>query len=541
MIEQLTALARSLTISQRIGIVFGAAMSVLLVVGLVMWAGQPQLVPGFTGLDAATAGEVTAALDSAGIPYELKAAGGIVMVPSNQLAEARIAAADAGYTGSTAPGWEIFDNPTFGQTQDQQQIAEQRAIQGDLQADIQSIEGVEEASVTIVPQEEGTLTSQDNLASASVWVRMRGGNQPSNEIVNGIVALTASSVKGLVPENVTVVDSNGTTLAGPGDAQSEAVTIQNATERAMEAKILQILYPVVGADNARVAVTAALDLDKVAKTVTEYAIGDQNTPTSAQQTTELVGGEGTGNASGIPGTQSNVAGITYPNASPEASLEPGASPASYLKTSATVNWANTQIVSDIIQTPGSVKGISVAVMLNQAAVDAAGLTSETITSQITPAIAAAIGAVNYNGLADPEAVRMDPVQVVPVKFVEAPPVAAPFAMPPVVTDIVPTILGVVLGSILLFLVWRNMRSLRTRAEDMQLLASRGAYPQLGSGDMAVAGMQGGYHMAGIPELAAPPTPQSRAQEHIRMLADEKPDDLASLVQTWLREDEKKRR
>ena len=37
MMEQLTLLVRSLTISQRIGIVFGSLFSVLLLVGLVMW------------------------------------------------------------------------------------------------------------------------------------------------------------------------------------------------------------------------------------------------------------------------------------------------------------------------------------------------------------------------------------------------------------------------------------------------------------------------------------------------------------------------
>ncbi len=45
MIEQLSTLVRQLTMSQRIGTVFGALFSVLLLVGLVMWAGTPQMVP----------------------------------------------------------------------------------------------------------------------------------------------------------------------------------------------------------------------------------------------------------------------------------------------------------------------------------------------------------------------------------------------------------------------------------------------------------------------------------------------------------------
>ena len=82
MIDQLLMLVRQLTISQRIGIVFGAALTVLMTVGLVMWAGQPQMQAAFTNVATSQAATITSALTSAGIPYELENGGATIAVPA---------------------------------------------------------------------------------------------------------------------------------------------------------------------------------------------------------------------------------------------------------------------------------------------------------------------------------------------------------------------------------------------------------------------------------------------------------------------------
>jgi flagellar biosynthesis/type III secretory pathway M-ring protein FliF/YscJ len=89
-----------------------------------------------------------------------------------------------------------------------------------------------------------------------------------------------------------------------------------------------------------------------------------------------------------------------------------------------------------------------------------------------------------------------------------------------------------------------MRALRGRAEDMQLLASRMGRAQLGPGELAAAGAgagSGGYYEADLAELAPMSSPQAKVTERIRLMAEDKPDELANLVTTWLHEDEKGRR
>ena len=538
MIDQLTTLVRQLTISQRIGIVFGSLMSVLLLVGLVMWAGQPQMVPVFNDLATKDAETITTSLDSAGIPYELAAGGTVVKVASADVGAARIAAGGAGYTTDGTTGWEIFDTTGFGSSEFDQQVAYQRALQGELTRQIEDLAGVQDASVTIVAADQGVLTTEDQAASASVYIKMAGGREPDDALVQGVAGLVAGAVKGLTPQAVTIVDANGTVLWGPDNASSTALTIQGTVERSIAAKAQGYLASILGPGKSTVAVTAELDLDQVAKTVTSYEVGKGNPAASTQWSREIYG-TGVGNgATGIPGTTSNIPGIpSYPGASPAAS--PGASiTPDYLKEGATINYANTATVANIVQTPGTVKRLHVAVLVDQAALTAAGITAPEV---FQPAIEAAVGA---DTIAVADGGRGDIVNVQQVTFPASAGLAATAAGPNIMGmlgDIIPTVAGGILALVLLVLVWRNMRALRGRAEDMQLLAARMTPAQLGSGELAMAGAYGGYGEAEVPELAALSSPQAKVQERIRLMAEERPEELAGLVNTWLHEDEKGRR
>jgi flagellar biosynthesis/type III secretory pathway M-ring protein FliF/YscJ len=109
-----------------------------------------------------------------------------------------------------------------------------------------------------------------------------------------------------------------------------------------------------------------------------------------------------------------------------------------------------------------------------------------------------------------------------------------------VAGMLPTVGGVLLSVALLFLVWRNMRALRRRAEDMQLSASRLGMPALSAeaGGGMQAALAGGYREE-LPQI--PDSPQARIQERIRAVATDQPDEIASLVTTWLRDDERTKR
>lgn len=539
MIDQLSTLVRQLTVSQRIGIVFGALFSVLLLVGLVMWAGTPQMVPAFRDLATVDAETVTAALDGAGVPYELADGGHTIKVPSAQVGQANIAAGAAGYAVDGTGDWAAIDKLSFGASEFDQNVAYQRDKQTSLAKQIKGLAGVQDATVTIVAQDKGVLTSSDQAASASVYLKMKGGANPDDALIQAVAGLVAGAVAGLTPQNVTIVDASGAVLWGPNNASSAALTIQGTVERGYAAKIQGYLASVLGVGKSQVAVTADLDLDQVAKTVTQYATGDGNTPSSVQYNGEIYAQGAANGAAGVTGAISNVPGLlpVYPGAS--ASPAPSASTAAdYRKELVTVNYANTQTVSQIVQTPGAMKRLSIAVLVDSKAMADAGITADT---DLAAMVAAASGAITTTS--DP-LFRGDTVVVKAVTF-PAVTAAADAAGPDImgmVGGAVPTVAGVLLALVLLFLVWRNMKALRGRAEDMQLLAHRLAPAQLGAGEFAMAGADGGgYREADVTELPVLNSPQAKVAERIRLMADDRPEELANLVQTWLHEDEKPKR
>lgn len=542
MLDQLTPLLRQLTISQRIGIAFGAFASVLLLVGLVLWAGRTEYQPAFTRLAPTDAAAVVEALRGAKIPYEVTDAGTTVLVPAGALADARLAAASAGVLPDEGSAFDLFDKQGFGATEFEQTVAYQRALERKLEATIERLAGVADATVAIVPQQRGALAANDRPASASVTVRMRSGGAPDEAMVRGIVSTVAGAVAGLAPDNVTVVDEHGRVLAGPGAAPGAEVTaMREAVERSLAAKARSLVDEVLGPGRATVAVTAELDADTVEQTITTVKPIDATnwTPASVQTIDERYTGAGAEGAAGVPGSASNVPGLpTYPITSlpglapsPAPSSAPGA-PASpspepnpaYQRTQQTVNYANSQTVERVIRQPGAIERLSVAVLIDQAA-----LGSMTVDG-LQAAIAAAVGADEARG-------DVVSVQAVPFAAADAPPAEAdPLAQGGLLDTVLGAVgsaVGVLVALLLLLVVWRNLRALRRRAEEIQLAAvlREGVTVRLEEGAPAAIASGGGP--------ALPPDPSAAVAERLRHAAVDRPEAVAGLVAGWLTEESKR--
>jgi flagellar M-ring protein FliF len=556
--DQVQSLLKQLSLFQRIAIILAMVGSVAAIAILVMFASKPDYTPAFTRLSAADASALTDALRTANIPYELTDAGATIMVPVDSLGDARLAAAAAGVTTDGASkGMDLFDNQQFGASQFDQQVTYQRAIEGELTRTIQGMAGVASARVAVVMSQKGVLTSDDTPASASVVLAMTGGKTPSNGLVQAIVNTVASSVSGLAAGNVVVTDDSGHVLAGAADsADTAAAQAKDLVEQQTRSKIEALIEAALGTGHASVAVSADVDTSKVESQVTTYAPAGSDPPVSIHNIYEAYGANSTAGACGIPGTNSNVPGLSsYPgvcpgtgstataapaaSGSPAATAAPGASAAptsaagsssgGYVHQETTVNYSVSQTVQHIITQPGVVKRISVAVLVD--AKSLGNLKTDTLKSSI----AAAIGA---------DAARGDVVAVESVTFAAAasaaPVVAA--AAPDVmksVGDMSGTILGAVFALFMLFIFWLNARALGRRADESVM--DLGAIPA--GNYLPSAGRQNAPAIA-APEAAPAEmpntTPQARIQERLRMVADERPDALVGLMHGWLREEDRRR-
>ncbi len=343
-------------LSRKIALASVAILSLALF-GLIIFQARTadyQLLYG--NLAETDAASVVEWLKAQNIPYQLKNNGRNIAVPSDKVHEARLSLAAAGLPEGSGVGFEIFDKQSFALTDFVQKINYTRALQGELSRTIASLGPVETARVHLALPEKRLFKNQQKPATASVIVKIRPGRQLAEQQVQGIIHLVSSSVEGLAPEHVTVIDQNGTVLTRVsgngfiGKLAPDMLEFQLNVERHLEDRAQALLDRAVGAKNAMVRITAELDFSRFEKT---EEIFDPEEPVirSEQISEEKSGSEIVG---GIPGVQSNLQGNT--------TQAGGATPPSS-RSKKTTNYEISKVVSKTVNPVGTIKRISVAVLV----------------------------------------------------------------------------------------------------------------------------------------------------------------------------------
>jgi len=149
---------------------------------------------------------------------------------------------------------------------------------------------VEAVTVHLALEDDKVFTSDERPSKASVTLTMQGGNRPGRETVQGIAQLVASSVGGLEPEHVTIVDERGEALTMKDEGSlagltSRQLAVQKEVENYMEEKANTLLSSLVGSGNARVQVAAVINFDKVERTV--QAVDPEKQALATEQKAEV--------------------------------------------------------------------------------------------------------------------------------------------------------------------------------------------------------------------------------------------------------------
>ena len=281
----------------------GAIAGILFIYLFVHMVSKPSYSTLATGLEPAQTGKMTAALDQQGIGYELQNNGTALAVQSNETAQARVALAGAGLLGNTHPGFELFNKSSLGESQFQQQVTYQRALQGQLEQTIDNIQGVSGAQVELVmPSTQNQLFGESQNASSAA-VLLSGSSSLSSTPVRGIAQLVASSVPGLRLQKVTITDGSGQLLwpSQNGEAGGGASGKQAAEERyddGMEASLDEMLAQTLGPGKAVVQVYANLNTNQTTQESLTY--GKAGVPLQQSKNLETLTGSGGG--AGATGT-----------------------------------------------------------------------------------------------------------------------------------------------------------------------------------------------------------------------------------------------
>ena len=340
-------------LKRKLSLIFVILLSFALMAGIMLWTERVDYQVLYSNLSQEDAGQVIAKLKEMKIPYNVE--GNIIYVPSNRVYELRLELAAQGIPTGGGVGFEIFDKTQIGVTEFVQRLNYIRAIQGELTRTIRQLSEVEQARVHIAIPEKTIFTEKEDKPTASVVLKLKPGRVLNQGQIGGIVHLVSSSIEGMQPQNVTVIDNMGNLLSKPSDmdaiADSKHLEYQKSVDKDYEGKLQSMLEGITGRGKAIVRVATKIDFTQVERTEEKFD-PDTIAVKSEQRTQEKSTGAPTG---GIPGVLSN-----QPGQQPATTVS---SPSSQ-KQSESINYEVSRSVSKIIQPRGDVKSISVAVLVD---------------------------------------------------------------------------------------------------------------------------------------------------------------------------------
>ncbi len=342
-----------------------AALLAALVVMVTLWGAgekeQQQVL--YSQLNMQDAGAIAAKLKEMKVPYTLKGDGTTILVPAAMVLDARLRLATEGLPQGGGVGYEVFGNsPLGGMTDFMQKLNYRRALQGELARTIGRIAAVHSARVHLVIPEKALFREQQEKTTASVALTLVPGRHLASEQIRGITQLIASSVPGLDPQDVVIVDDTGQILRKDERtntlAQPEAqLAHQRAQESDLERKVQTLLEPAVGKGKVQARVSVTLDFQQLERTEERY---DADNPAIRSQQRVKEEGTGTGfGAMGTPGVRTNVPEGVPPGSPPGAGDKHTSS-----RQTEMVNNELSKTITKVVAPTGEIKKLSVAVLVD---------------------------------------------------------------------------------------------------------------------------------------------------------------------------------
>jgi flagellar M-ring protein FliF len=354
---------------QRQAAIVAAVLLCTLLGGLAWYGLRTDWRTLYAGMEPDDVRQTGLTLTQAQIPFEVSSNGTAILVPAPQLDKARLATAAKGAAKSGKLGFELFDKPNWVGSEFDERVNFQRALEGELEHTIGTLADIESARVDVVLAHDSLFRDEERPAKASVVIKLRRAGLADGE-ADAIRNLVASSVDGLAPDRVVLVDAAGHLPLGPKTSEAERLS----AEQALEQKIVATLEPVTGPGNVRVAVT--LDYDHAATDQTEETYDpDQSATLTMQRSQQTLGGQPV--AAGVPGAASNA-----PNTNTQQlPVYPKQTSAPETASSESGTYGVSKTVRHSVEEPGRVRRMTAAVVVNDRLLHAA---SARVPAQFQP-------------------------------------------------------------------------------------------------------------------------------------------------------------
>jgi len=347
--------------SRKLSIFIIATVTFIGIGAMVYWTNKPEYRVLFSNLGTDDASNIAARLQEKKVPYQISPAGDSILVPAEKISEIRLELASSGLPQGGGVGFEIFDNKSLGATEFVQQLNYQRALQGELSRTINGLDEIQHSRVHLVIPKKSLFIEDQKKPTASVIVKLKAGRTLRPPQIDGIVHLVASSVEGMSPADVMVVDNSGKVLSVIQDESKLArmsnsqVEYQRNIEKDLTNRVQSLLEKVVGEGKAVVRVSADLDFRITEKTEEKYDPEEPVVRSTQRQSQKSSSGSATA------GGQSTIAPVGGKQVGSTAAVKQG--PGSE-RLDEVVNYEINKVVSKTVMPVGDIKKLSVAVLLD---------------------------------------------------------------------------------------------------------------------------------------------------------------------------------
>ena len=361
--NQFVAFWHALGVNQKVTIVLSVLGVLALMVGLLVWSSQPRMELLYSRISEKDASRITEMLDSQNIPYRLE--GDRIFVPARKRDQVRMRVASEELISGNSVGFEIFDEGNFGVSDFVQRTNKSRALMGELERSIMTIDAIESARVILHEQEDKLVLRQhQDPAKASVSVET-GGSELSNKQIIGIRNMVAFAIGGLKPENVNITDNRGISLSqrvsndGQMAQANSQLKLRSEIEKNLNQKIRRLLAPVLGDDNISVEIGVDIATERVDETKDMFDPDSQvarveEVEKESSESTEVqqdpVVGETPNTPQGLAGNQGG---------------QPDRSESTSDRQRKRLNYEISRITTNTVRQPGEVKEITASVIVNE--------------------------------------------------------------------------------------------------------------------------------------------------------------------------------
>ncbi|MDX8365061.1 flagellar basal-body MS-ring/collar protein FliF [Cytobacillus sp. IB215665] len=359
--------------TQKAGIIGAFALMIVIISVILLFVNNKNFQPLYVDLTPQETGQIKATLDSRGIASEISNNGTTIYVPADMVDSLLVELAAEGIPESGSFDYADFGNDSgLGTTENEFNMLKLEATQTELANLIKGIDGVQDATVMIyLPEPALFVNSVDEEATASIVLQTKDGYKFEDNNIKALYHLVSKSIPNLPTDNIVIMnqhfqyfDLNNENNYSAGSIIANQLEIKRDVERGIQRQVQQMLGMMMGQDKVVVSVTTDLDFTQENRQENLVTATDpennEGIAISAKRITETFTGSGA-QAGGIPGTGENEV-TNYPGVDGETSGD-------YERIEETINNEVNRITKEIVESPYKVRDLSIQVMVEPPVAD----------------------------------------------------------------------------------------------------------------------------------------------------------------------------